>query len=86
MAKAKKYACILMDIQMPVMDGYDATKAIREFNQTVPIVALTASALLEKREKTLMAGMDDFVSKPFRPDELYSALIRYKSGQRNLSP
>lgn len=76
--QANDYDCVLMDIQMPVMDGYEATAKIREFNKTVPIVALTASAMLDKKEKTLMVGMDDFVSKPFRPDELYSVLSRFK--------
>lgn len=78
-AKSGNFDCILMDIQMPVLDGYEATKQIRTFNQEVPIIALTASALLEKKEKTLMVGMNDFISKPFRPDELYQVLMKYKS-------
>jgi len=77
--KANQYDCVLMDIQMPVMDGYEATRKIREFNTDVPIIALTASALLEKKEKTLMVGMNDFVSKPFRPDELFQVLMKYKT-------
>jgi len=81
--RESEYDCILMDIQMPVMDGYEATQKIREFNKVVPIIALTASALLEKKEKTRMEGMDDFISKPFRPDELYRVLMKYHNQSHN---
>ncbi|MBI1223025.1 MAG: response regulator [Bacteroidetes bacterium] len=78
MIKSNSYDCVLMDIQMPVMDGYEATAKIREFNKEIPIIALTASAMLDKKEKTLMVGMNDFVSKPFRPDELHAVISKYK--------
>lgn len=78
MAKDEIYDCILMDIQMPVMDGYEATSIIRQFNSTIPIIALSASPLMEKKEQSLLAGMNDFISKPFRSNELYSMLLKYK--------
>mgnify|MGYP006273958777 CR=1 FL=1 len=55
---------VLMDIQMPVMDGYDATRAIREFNKTIPILAQTANAMVEDKSKSLEAGCNDYVAKP----------------------
>jgi CheY-like chemotaxis protein len=65
---------ILMDIQMPVMDGYSATKHIREDksgkNSDVPIIALTASVFKGEREKVLMSGMNDFIAKPFNENDL----------------
>jgi signal transduction histidine kinase/DNA-binding response OmpR family regulator len=79
--KLGKYACLLMDCQMPVMDGYAASRAIRKFEaqagiKRTPIVALTAHALAGERERVLEAGMDDFLSKPFRPSLLARTLRR----------
>jgi CheY-like chemotaxis protein len=76
--KEKDYAFVLMDIQMPEMDGYDATKLIREAEKNsgehIPIIALTASAMEEDRDLCFQAGMDDYVSKPVDKDELIRAL------------
>ncbi len=71
---------ILMDLQMPVMDGFEATKIIREMNTSksiVPIIALTASTFLSKKQMAEDAGMTDFLSKPFTPDELSEVLSNY---------
>ncbi len=69
-----KYDIILMDIQMQEMDGITATMKIREIekstNSHVPIIAVTANALLGDRETCLSAGMDDYISKPFQIDDL----------------
>ncbi|MBB3139272.1 response regulator [Halomonas organivorans] len=72
---------VLMDIHMPVMDGLEAARAIRGAGYRLPIVAMTASATREDRERCLAAGMDDFVSKPFRAAELYAAVERSEGGK-----
>ncbi len=78
LAKQAPYDIILMDIQMPEMDGYAATYRIRSDNsnpnQNTPIIALTASALKEYRDDALKAGMNDFVGKPFKPSNLRRVL------------
>ncbi|MCP4295928.1 MAG: response regulator [Proteobacteria bacterium] len=76
---------VLMDIQMPEMDGYQATNEIRQksTHQSIPIVAMTAHALLKDRQKCLDAGMNDHISKPINPELLIDVLIRWiKPGQR----
>lgn len=76
---------ILMDIQMPVMDGITATQQIRLFEngkgKHVPIIALTARAMKEDKEKCLASGMDAWVSKPLRPKELFKAMYKLLSGK-----
>ncbi len=83
---------ILMDLQMPVMNGFDATVAIRKMpdpkKSGIPIIALTASALFDIRERVLDSGMNDYVSKPFKPNELFEKiqnLISNPSADLNLS-
>jgi len=71
------YDLVLMDLQMPVMDGYTATIKIREFNTAIPIIALTASATTNVREKVLTVGMQDYVTKPFNPNDFYLKLKRH---------
>jgi signal transduction histidine kinase/ActR/RegA family two-component response regulator len=72
---------ILMDMQMPVMDGVDATQAIRQIThrRTTPILAMTANAFDEDRRRCMEAGMNDFITKPFDPDNLYRTLSRWLS-------
>lgn len=75
MVDSDSFDLILMDIQMPVMDGYKASKQLRQRGVAIPIIALTASVLLEVGDKVREAGMDDYVSKPFDPDELYNKIL-----------
>ncbi|MCC6930983.1 MAG: response regulator [Gemmatimonadaceae bacterium] len=80
-ARERDFDIILMDCQMPEMDGYDATRVIRAERsheaRRIPIVALTASAIDGERERCLSAGMDDYLSKPFRLDELFVVFRRW---------
>jgi PAS domain S-box-containing protein len=72
---------VLMDMQMPEMDGYGATRLLREHHVTTRIVALTAHAMATDREKCLQAGCDDFVSKPISRDVLLNAVLRNVNGR-----
>jgi PAS domain S-box-containing protein len=77
--QAASYDVVLMDVHMPVMDGMDATKEIRRLAGAVskiPIIALTANAMVGDREKYIEQGMDDYASKPFDPDQLFSTIAR----------
>jgi CheY-like chemotaxis protein len=90
--KRKRYDFILMDIQMPVMDGYDATKAIRQWedkmrlemgpsrwgrDERIPIIAMTAHATQGYRERCLKEGMDDYLSKPLRREDMIACLDKW---------
>ena len=74
------YDAVLMDLQMPVMDGYTATARIREINTRIPILALTASAMLEIQERVYASGMNDYITKPINPQELNVKLSKYRKG------
>jgi len=82
MAAVKEYAVILMDCEMPKLDGYEATRRIRasEIEHRVPIIAMSASSLEGDRERCLAAGMDDFLAKPVRDDQLDTAIKRWVAG------
>ena len=73
---------VLMDCQMPVMDGYDATEALREYESEaelkhLPVIAMTANVMEGDEEKCLAAGMDDYVAKPIKLQALKEALARW---------
>jgi CheY-like chemotaxis protein len=68
---------ILMDIQMPIMDGYEATKQIREFDKEVIIIAFTASSRFKYGKQAIEAGMNDYLQKPFAAAELLAILQKY---------
>ena len=74
------FDCILMDVQMPKMDGFEATSAIREKEKKtgshIPIIALTAHAMKGDKEKCIESGMDDYISKPIKPEELFDTIKR----------
>jgi CheY-like chemotaxis protein len=67
---------ILMDIQLPIIDGYGATKRIREFRNDVIIIAQTAYSLLGDRERIIASGFDDYIVKPIFPNQLIEKLVK----------
>ena len=79
------YKLILMDVQMPVMDGFEATRIIRQLPEckSVPILAMTANVYEKDRINCKEAGMDDFIAKPFDPEELYNTILRWLSIEGN---
>jgi signal transduction histidine kinase/FixJ family two-component response regulator/HPt (histidine-containing phosphotransfer) domain-containing protein len=76
-SKKQDIELIFMDIQMPVMDGYKATKIIKDINSNIPIVALTANAMVEDIEKTKNAGMNEHLNKPIEVEKLYQTILKY---------
>src|SRR5947209_2536408 len=84
--KAQPYDLILMDCQMPTMDGFEASRQIRSLEHHQPvIIAVTANALVGEREKCLDAGMDDYLSKPFQAEQLVAVVKKWMTARRNLS-
>lgn len=75
MLKQMHYDMVLMDIQMPVLDGYEASKRIRQdLKLTIPVIAMTANALPGERERCINAGMNDYITKPFKPQVLLNTI------------
>lgn len=77
MALADDFDLILMDVQMPIMDGLEAARKIREFNQDIPIIALTAAAMAKDKEDSIAAGMNDHLAKPLDKETFKQVLARY---------
>ena len=79
LAGEQAYALILMDMQMPVMDGLEATRRIRRATGAtrIPVVAMTANAFAEDQAACRAAGMDDFLTKPVEPEVLYRVILKY---------
>ncbi|HKX41647.1 MAG TPA: response regulator [Burkholderiaceae bacterium] len=75
----QSFDCVLMDCQMPVMDGYAATRALRRqpHLETLPVIAMTANAMVGDREKVLAAGMNDHIAKPIKVDEAFATIARW---------
>jgi len=73
----KNIDLVLMDIRMPIMNGYEATKRIKKFRPDIPIVSLTAYAMADDMEKSLEAGCDDYISKPIKPQGLIDKISLY---------
>ena len=82
--KREHFDLVLMDMQMPVLDGLEATRVIRGFidAETLPIIAVTANALQEDRDKGLANGMNDYITKPVEPSELMEKLNAWLSSSR----
>ncbi len=88
-AMLNSYDAILMDCQMPEMDGYEATQHIRRFesgNRRTPIIAMTAAAMEGDRERCLEAGMDDYITKPVRPDVIAAVIERWVARSHETAP
>jgi len=87
MLDSKAYECVLMDVQMPIMDGFTATAKIRENDKyrDLPVLAMTANATMEDRDRSLAAGMNEHIAKPIRPQVLLEALLTWiPHGERAL--
>jgi len=88
---ATRYDLVLMDMQMPEMDGVEATATIRAMEKTyalprIPIVAMTANTAAHDRERCLAAGMDDYIAKPIKADTLLATVARWLNGVTSAAP
>jgi CheY-like chemotaxis protein len=84
----QRFDAVLMDCQMPVMDGYAATRALRQRPQLrdLPVIAMTANAMVGDRDKVLAAGMNDHIAKPIKLDEMFATLARWVRPAADGSP
>ncbi len=87
MITKKHYDIVLMDCQMPILDGYKATEILREFDveekRSTPVIALTANAMVGDREKCMKAGMNDYLSKPIKPEKLLAIIQKWAGDKLN---
>ena len=88
MVRDNDYDVVLMDMQMPVMDGVEATRILRSDSrfERLPIIAMTANAMASDRELCLDAGMNDHIAKPIDPDQLFGVLLRWIRSRRWQKP
>jgi CheY-like chemotaxis protein/HPt (histidine-containing phosphotransfer) domain-containing protein len=88
MLARERFDAVLMDCQMPVMDGYAATRALRQQPQfrTLPVIAMTANAMVGDREAVLAAGMNDHIAKPINIDEMFATLARWLAPRKQTAP
>jgi len=75
--RRNKIDVVLMDIKLPDMDGYKATKEIKKLDPKIPVIAQTAYAMTQEREKCMNAGCDDYISKPYTPSTLITLIAKY---------
>lgn len=89
LVKSKNYHLILMDLQMPEMDGYESTTHIRaiedNYFKTIPIIAFSASSMITTKAAALSVGMTDFIQKPLNPHELQEKINAYVSSEKQAS-
>ena len=85
LSKPNYFDIILMDLQMPIMNGYEAATAIREHDKEIPIIALTAAAMVEDREKVLSFGMNDHLSKPINSNEILRTVAKWCKISMNIT-
>lgn len=78
--KVGGYDIVLMDVRMPVLNGYEAAQAIRLVNKNLPVIAVTAHAIEGVKEKCVAHGMNDYLTKPFTQEKLLEKLVQWTSG------
>ncbi|TWR27636.1 PAS domain S-box protein [Mucilaginibacter achroorhodeus] len=78
------YDLIIMDLQMPVMDGFEATAQIKQIDPLIPVIAFTADAMAETYTKAYQAGMCDYITKPFVPEDLFEKVSKYRKQEQGL--
>lgn len=76
-----KHKLVLMDLQMPVMDGYESTRRMRERGETLPIIALTADATIDVERQILASGLNGILTKPLQADRLLKLILSYQSSE-----
>lgn len=81
--ESAEFDIVFIDLQMPILDGVEATRKIRQMNATVPIIALSAAVIEDEVQRAIEAGVQDFVLKPFEPDSVYSFLIKLSTAKGN---